>query len=248
MDSSKTEIRDRAEDSQGREKPRLKKRKKSPLKRLVCWLFVDLVVAALILAGLLYRPGRYRPIGSESFKPGQVSPYLTYLHSEIYNGAQLGEAFNVVVSQDGINDMIARGDWPLEHEGVLLYAPAAVLEPGTAVLMATANVRGVEFVVTIELEAKIDERGLLNLQVAKLKIGAMNITPVAKMIAKKMYTEQVAAVEVDTEAWQTKVTASLLNDEAFEPVFPTGDRKIRVRVQKVTIQKGKLLLRLIPVR
>jgi len=247
MDSSKTEIQDSAEDLKASQKSRVSKPKKSRMKKLACWLLVDLAVAGLILGLLFYRPGRYRPLSPDSFRPGRISPYLTSLSSEIYNGAQLGEAFSVVVTEKGINDMLARWrKWPLEHEGVLLYSPAVVLTPGTATLMATANVKGMEFVVTVELQAKIDEGGLSHLKVGKLKIGAMNITPLARMIAKKMYAEQVGAVAVDTEAWQTKIVASLLNDESFVPVFPTGDNRIRVRVLKVTIQKGKLVLHLLP--
>lgn len=246
MDSSKTEKRETAGDS------KVSKRK-SRLKRLAVWLLIDLTVAALVFILLLYRPGRYNPLSSAGFKPGQVSPYLTLFHSAVYNGAQLGEPFEVAVSEEGINDIIARGglewNWPLEHEGVMLYAPAAVLEPGRLVLMGTANVKGVELIVTIELEAQITEKGLLSLKVAKLKVGAMNITPIARLMAKKMYAEQVAAAPVDKEAWQTKITASLLNEEPFEPVFPTLiDEKLRVRVEKVAIQKGKLSFRLIPVQ
>jgi hypothetical protein len=85
------------------------------------------------------------------------------------------------------------------------------------------------------------------LEVAKLKIGAMNITPLAKMIARKMYAEQAASVPVDKDAWQTRIAASLLNEEAFEPVFPTGDKDIRVRVEKASVQKERLVLRLIPI-
>ncbi|MHC4745308.1 MAG: hypothetical protein ACYS8Z_25620, partial [Planctomycetota bacterium] len=147
------------------------------MKRLAIWLFVDLTVVAAVIIALLYRPGRYDPLSADGFKPGQVSPYLTLFHSAVYNGAQLKDPFDVAISQEGINDIIARGDWPLENEGVLLYAPAAVLEPGMAVLMGTANVKGMEFIVTIELQPIIDENGLLNLKVGKLKVGAMNITP-----------------------------------------------------------------------
>jgi len=132
----------------------------------------------------------------------------------------------------------------MESEGVLLYAPAALFVPGTVVLMGTADVKGVEFIITIELEPKIDEQGLLNLQVAKVKVGAMNITPLAKMMAKKMYLQRINALDVDTEAVQTKIVASLLTDEPFEPVFPIDDKK--VRIEKITVAKEKLLLRLVP--
>jgi transcriptional regulator of aromatic amino acid metabolism len=132
----------------------------------------------------------------------------------------------------------------MESEGILLYAPAVLFVPGAVVLMGTADIKGVEFVVTIELEPKIDEQGLLNLRVAKVKVGAMNITPLAKMMAKKMYAQRVAAISIDKKAVQTKIAASLLNDEPFEPVFSIDDKK--VRIEKIAVAKEKLLLRLVP--
>ena len=245
MDLSKTENRETARESKAL-------KKKSRLKRLAIWLLIDLTVVALVLILLLYRPGRYDPLATGGFKAGQVSPYLTLFHSAVYNGAQLGEPFDVAVSQEGLNDIIARGgldwNWPLESEGVMLYAPAAVLEPGKAVLMATANVKGVELVVTIELDPQTDPNGLLTIRVGKMKVGAINVTPIAKIMARKSYAEQLAAAPIDQEAWQTKIVASLLKDKPFEPVFPTGERNLQVRVGKLAIHKGKLSLQLIPVR
>jgi hypothetical protein len=225
----------------------LKIRKKARFKKLVIWLLVDLAVAAIIFALLLYRPGRYKPadLGSGSYKRGQVSPYLTHDLGPVFNkGVQYREPFELLVTQKGINDIITRGNWPMESEGILLYAPAVLFVPGAVVLMGTADVKGVEFVVTIELEPKIDEQGLLNLHVGKVKVGAMNITPLVKMMAKKMYMQRINALDVDTEAVQTKIAASLLNDEPFEPVFRIDDKK--VRIEKITVAKEKLLLRLVP--
>jgi hypothetical protein len=248
MDSGKAEIGNGSGDLNSTQAGRGKLSKKSRSRKLVRWLLVDIAVAAVIVGLLVYRPGRYDPVDSGAFKPGQVSPYLTQLSSDVYNGAQLGEPFYVAVSEEGINDMIARGNWPQEHEGLLLYAPAAVLEPGKVVFMGTANVKGAEFVVTIELTPRIDESGLLNLTVAKLKVGAMNVTPVARIIARQMFSNEIAAGGVDTEAWETKVVASLLIDEAFDPVFPTGDKRISVRMEKLAVEEGKIVAQLTPVR
>jgi hypothetical protein len=226
----------------------LKISKKTRIKRLICWLFVDLLVAAAVFGLLIYKPSRYKPIDpfSQDYEPGQVSPYLTHqLSPQIYNGAQRGEPFEIIVTQEGINDIISRANWPIQGEGVLLYAPAALFVPGSVVLMGTAVVKGVEFVITIELEPKINEEGLLNLHVSKVKVGAMNITPVAKMTAKKMYAERIAGVYIDTKALQTKIAASLLNDEPFEPVFKIDEK--RIRVEKIIVGQRELKAFLVPV-
>jgi uncharacterized protein YpmS len=237
MDLSKTEMKTMKTD--------LKKSKKARRYKLIRWLLVDLAVVALVFAILLYRPGRYKPADSSNFEEGEVSPYLTNeLSPAIYNGAQRAKPYDVIITQDGLNDIIARGNWPMESEGVLLYAPAALFVPGRLVLMGTADAKGVEFVVTIELEPKIDEEGLLNLQLAKLKVGAMNITPLAKIVAKKMYMQRISDIEVDTNTLQTKIVASLLTDEPFDPVFIIDDKK--VRIEKITIENEKLSAHLVP--
>ena len=245
MDSGKTEIPGTQRD--------LKIRKKARFKKLLCWLLVDLAVAAVIITLLLYTPGRYKPadIGSGSYRRRQVSPYLTHELGPAFNkGVQYRKPFELVLTQKGINDIITRDnwpmDWPMESKGILLYAPAVLFVPDAVVLMGTADAKGVEFVVTIELEPKIDEQGLLNLQVAKVKVGAINLTPLFKMIAKKMYMQGFATIpeDVDTETVWTKIVASLLTDEPFEPVFKIEDKQ--VRIEKITVAKQKLLLRFVP--
>ena len=95
------------------------------------------------------------------------------------------------------------------------------------------------------LKPTLDGQGLLNLQVSKVKVGALNITVLARVMAKKMYSQKLAATDVDTEDWRARIAASLLNDESFEPVFEIGNRK--VRVEKITIIREKLAIRLVPV-
>jgi hypothetical protein len=221
--------------------------KKSRRKKLVLWLLIDLAVAAVVFALLVYRPGRYDPADFDSFdlERGQVSPYLTHeLSPQVYNNSQRGEPFNLVVTQSGVNEIVAGLGWPKFSEGIMLYAPSVLFVPGSIVLMITANFKGVELIITIELEPKIDQRKLLNLHVAKVKVGAMNITPLARMMGKKMYTEKLAMLPVDTEALQTKIVGSLLNEEGFEPVFSVEDNK--VRIEKITVYKEKLTARLVP--
>jgi len=219
----------------------LKTHKKRKFKKRY-WLLVDLAVAAVILALLLYKPASYDPAGAGN-RPDRVHPYLTYLSSEIYNGAQLQEPFEVVVIEKELNEAIV--SWSQESESIKLSSPVVHFEPGCIELMALADMKGVELVVTFGLEPQIDEQGLLNLQAAKVKIGAMNITPLARIIARRMYTQQIMSMPIDTEDWRAKVAGSLLNDEPFDPVFTVEDKKILLK--KITIIEGKLVLRLAPV-
>jgi hypothetical protein len=226
----------------------LKLRKKKRLKKLAYWLVIDLLVAAVIFALLLYKPSWYQPavFNGGSYERGAVSPYLTHeLLPKIHHDAQLGKPFDLVITQQGINEIVAWSGWPKESEGVIFTSPAVLFIPENIVLMGTAVVKGVDFIVTIMVEPKIDEQNLLNLNVVKVKIGAVNITPLAIMLAKKSYEQRLTNIPEDIKnEWQTKIVASLLNNESFEPVFKVED--IKVHVESITIKEKHLILRLIP--
>jgi hypothetical protein len=221
------------------------KRKVNRRKKAICWLLVDVAVAAVVLALLLYKPSDYRVIrpGGAGYEEGQVHPYVSHeLLPDFYNGAQRAKPFELVVVEDKINEAIA--GWSEQSEGVSLSAPSVVFLPGRVVLMATANIRGAKLVVSAVLEPRIDEQGLLNLGVVKLKVGAVRITLLAKMMAKRMYQHRLATVHVDMEDARTKIAASLLNSEPFEPIFRGEDKKVRLK--GIAITKGKLTLRFVP--
>ena len=173
-----------------------------------------------------------------------MSPYLLSWSSEINHKVPSKEPFDIVITQEALNDIINRADWPIESEGILIYAPTAQIDPNIVTLMCTAKFESIEFIITIELNANIDKQGLFNFNISKIKIGALNITPIAKLTAKKMYTERIAAIDdIDLSTWRAKIAASLLNDEAFEPVFDTGGQS--VKVVKIVTEKGKLTASLI---
>lgn len=225
----------------------MKIRKKSKRTKLVIWLLIDLTAVVVVFVLLTHRPGGYDPVDFDSlgYEQGQVSPYLTHVLSpQFYNNSQRGEPFDLVITQDGINEIVAGSGWPKYSGGVMLYAPAVLFVPGSVVLMGTANAKGVEVVITIELAPKIDERKLLSLHVEKVKIGAVNVTPLARMMSKKIYAEKLAGMDVDTEALQTKIVGSLLNDEPFDPVFEVENN--RVRIEEITIRKETLTVHFVP--
>ena len=117
--------------------------------------------------------------------------------------------------------------------------------------MGTAVLKSVQVVITVELNPSLGENGLLNLQVSKVKAGAVNITPVVKAIARSMYADKLAAVKVDPCDLGARIAASLFNDEPFDPVFEIkdmlGDKEKKVRVEKITLTSKKLTVRLAPV-
>lgn len=227
----------------------MEKPKKPRRKKLMIWLGVDLVVAAIVICLLLYKPAQYHPVMSPAATDpnGQrVHPYLSHeLMPTLYNNAQDREPFEMEVLDQRLNEAIAQTGWLQESGGIKLSAPAVAFTPGRVVLMGTADIEGAGFVVTVEIGPQILKDGRLNLVVEKVRIGVMNITPLAKMMGKKMYRERVEAGGVDIDDWRTKIAASLLSEEPFEPVFPVDDKQIRLTGFDIT--RGKLIARLVQV-
>ncbi|MGA1980445.1 MAG: hypothetical protein ABSG99_07805 [Sedimentisphaerales bacterium] len=216
-------------------------------KKLYLLLTVLAVVSAVVVvvfALLLHRPSFYKPLDLAHSK--EVSLYLTNeLLPELYNGAQLQEPFNLVVTQSGINDIVARFDWPKEFGGIRFSAPMVFFAPDSIVLMGMVSLEGAEFVVTVIARPNLDAKGLLNLQVVSVKIGAVDITPLAGVLAGRIYQQQFGSAGAATEDFWARTAASLVNGKPFEPVFKIEDKK--VRVEKITIEQKKLTIRLVPV-
>ncbi|MGE5294737.1 MAG: hypothetical protein ACM3VT_07900 [Solirubrobacterales bacterium] len=224
------------------------KSKKSRRKKLIVWLCIDAVVAATVIALLLYKPALYHPVAPPVVMDpnGQeVHPYITHnLVPTLYNNAQEQKPFVMEVLAQGLNEAIAQTGWRQQSGAVALSSPAIAFAPGRIVLMGTADIEGAECVVTVEIEPQILADKRLNLMVKRVSVGAMPITLLAKVMAKKMYREQVDAGLVDAQDWRTKIAASLLVDEPFEPVFPVEDKWIRL--ESFDIGQDKATLRFVP--
>ena len=72
----------------------------------------------------------------------------------------------------------------------------------------------------------------------------MNVTPLAKIMAKRMYAQKIATSSGKSKEFYAKIVASLLNDEPFEPVFEVDDRK--VRIEKIAVQQEKITAHMVP--
>ncbi|OHB67681.1 MAG: hypothetical protein A2Y77_04790 [Planctomycetes bacterium RBG_13_62_9] len=225
----------------------MQKRRKSRRKKLLIWLCVDVFVAAVVIALLLHKPSRYNPVVPADPDPNSetVHPYLhRELWSKFYNGAQRQRPFEMVVLDDALNQAIGLLKWPQESSGVRLSAPEVLFTPGHLVLMGTATIEGADFVVTVEFAPQLNEQGDLNLAVEKVKVGAMNITPLARMMAKKMYRERLETMSVNTKDIRAKIAASIFNEEPFEPVFLVEDKWVRLKSFEIT--QGRLTAQFVP--
>ncbi len=213
---------------------------------LLIWLGVDLIVAILIVALLLHRPAAYKPVlaTAEANDPDRVDSYLTHLSSGLYNGAQTQAPFDLVVIEEGINRAIGPQRWSDPAAEATFSRPQVVFRPQGLTLMGRAQLKGASCVVTVGITPRIDDQGLLRLDVASVKVGALGLTTLARMMGNRMYTQRLAEGPIDTEDIRSQIAAALLNGQAFEPVLMVRNR--RVRLKSVELQEGQVVLRFVP--
>ncbi len=225
----------------------LKKKKKRPYGKLAAWLIADLTIALVLIGLLLHKPAGYEPVklNTGGDAPEHIHRYLTHLGSELYNGAQATKSFGLEVIEAGINQAIAQSNWPKQSEGIAFSLPKATFSQDGITLMGTANIEGVDLVVTIAGRPSLMDDGRLRLQLRKVKIGAMSVTPMARIIARKMYRDQLNYMTVDSDDLRTKIAAALIDDQPFDPVFNIEGRMIRLT--DLSLAQGKLILRFMPI-
>ena len=193
---------------------------------------------------LFYRPAYYKP--NPVADNNQLSPYLTHqLLPQLYNGVQRQEPFDLVVTQEGINDIAARLPMPKDSRGVGFACPTVIFVPDSIVFVTSAVVDGAKLIVTIELAPVLDNEGLLSVKMAKVKIGAMSITPVARILGRKMYTDRFGSDNIDPNDIKALLAASFFKNKPFDPVLTIDGKK--VRIDKINIAAGSITLHFLPV-
>ncbi len=251
MTSGKKENKEQAANLKDLGPRERKKRKARKRLRRLCWLLAALAAAIIFLFLLSHKPSRYNP--PEFTHDTLVSPYLTNVLAPAFNNAvQLSEPFDLPVDQNGINEAIVwyyKCKWSKQFGEIIPSAPQAFFGPNTITLMGTVAAAGREFVVTVAAEPTLSQTGLLNLNVTKVKVGTVNITPIARIIAGTIYQKRLQTKPLNKDDVRVKIWASLLDNEPFDPVFKVKDafqEYRKVRLKKATVRQRELVLRLVP--
>ena len=207
------------------------------------WLAIPFVLGLLAIALLMHRPKNYAPLRIAD--QNQISVYLTHqLMPTIYNNSQLDAPFEVVITEEGLNDIIARWRQPMNFNNITFTEPQAILTQNQIILMATARTRFANPVLTIRITPAIDYFGQLNIRVDGVSLGAAGVATLAKSMGNKAFTDWLAFTGTEPNDIVAQVCRSLLNDEPFEPVFKVGDKSLRIC--KIKLEKKKITALLLP--
>ena len=189
---------------------------------------------------LLYRPSYYVP--SAVVDDNKVSPYLSHiLLPEVYNGLEAGEAFEIVLTEEGVNDIIVRLGWPKVKGSLSFSVPQVFFKADKIIIASPVKFKGVELMATALIKPGIDQDGLLGLPIKKIKLGAVWFTIAGKSIAKRALNRQIDGMNPGWGDFGRLVVGALFDNEDFEPVFDIEANK-KIRVQRIIVEQGKLTI------
>jgi hypothetical protein len=201
---------------------------------------VFIVLCILWFVGIFLTPKNYRivrPINSEL-----VSPYLTnYILPQLYNKSQYGQPFDFEISQDGINDIIARH---ADSNGLAeagLSDLSVTFKPGRILLTGRTNYHGFDFIVTMVLKPKIDRNGQFTLGGSKFRLGGSPMPFVAGAVEEKIINRLEQHFKESKNAGFIK---SLLNNGKVTPAFKINNSKLRI--EKIIALDKKLIIHFLP--
>jgi uncharacterized protein YpmS len=190
--------------------------------------------------GLFRTPRHYRPV--ESVADGNISQYLTnYILPELHNKSQYGQPFDLVVSETGINDIIARHVDLNSLRQAGLSNLSVVFKPGRILLTGKAVYCGFDFIVTIVLKPYIDKEGQFFLGVSKVQVGNSRVPFVAETLKRKVL-EGLDGFSNSSDV--TDFVKVLFNNGRIEPMFSINHKKLNV--EKITTQDKELIIRFLP--
>jgi uncharacterized protein YpmS len=218
------------------------KKKKTRIK-LYIWLSIPLVLIFLAFILIIHKPNQYTPLRIAD--QNQISTYLThYLMPVIYNNSQLDEPFEVVITEEGLNDIIARWRQPMNYNNITITEPQAVLTQKQIILIAAAKTRFANTVLTVRITPAIDSSGKLNIHVDSVSLGAAPITSLAKSTARKAFSDWLSFTGTESDNITAQICTSLLDDEPFDPVFMFSEKYLRIT--KIKLEKKKITIMLLP--
>jgi len=195
------------------------------------------VITVLGVLLLFYSPSSYTTAPPSD--TDCVDTYLTHeLAPALYNGWQRAEPFELLLDEDKVNRAIRSGEWPKTHESMQFSAPVVDFADDKLTVMTTAAAKLLEFVVTIEIRPAVNEAGMLNVPVESIKIGAVDVTPLAKLTARNIYHSWTNRQQnAGPDGVEIDLIESLLNNRPFEGVFESAGRKLRVKDVRVRDKK-----------
>ncbi len=205
---------------------------------------LGLLAMALIAATLLlcnYTPKAYQPTPVDN--PDQVSTYLTHeLGPDFFNNIQLDEPFDLLVRQQGLNEILSEEPWDGDFDDFSFTEPMVIFDVETIYLMGTLKYKGVSSVITIIAAPTMDDAGKINLDIQSIRMGVLPVTKLVTFLAQKAFDQSSDCFEGEEDVAQ--MLQAIIRNEPFEPVFELSGHTARIK--EFTLSQGLLVLKFQP--
>ncbi|MBN1816473.1 MAG: hypothetical protein JW828_03880 [Sedimentisphaerales bacterium] len=210
---------------------------------------ICVVVASLTVLFVLFThtPGNYRPVQASGSE--EVSTYLTHeLATGFHNGIDACEPFEIIVRQDKLNQLIVDGtslgwSWPITLHSITFHAPVIQITPTDLTLMGKVDL-GIPIIVTLVGRPRLTDKGFLELNLEKVKAGAVNITGLARNIGGSIMAAEVANLAQDQ--WLKDLSDAFIHNAPYDPVFPVPPYEVYIRLTRVESYDQRMILRFEP--
>lgn len=215
---------------------------KNPKVKSAIVLSAGLIILLLVLwfVDLFRTPPYYRPV-KPIIEDGNMSQYLTnYILPQLLNKSQYGQPFDLVISEAGIKDIIARQIDADSLRRANLSDLSVAFRKGRIWLTAKTVYYGIDFFVTLVLRPYVDKEGYFILG-TEMDTGRSRI-PFAGEAAKKEVIEGIVRFINNSKIGDFNET--LLNNHKIEPVFSLNHR--RHRIDKITVGDEELIIHFVP--
>jgi len=220
----------------------MKKKIFSYLKKTAPFTLVSVAVVVFLCALIFHTP---KPLQNwPRQRSNQISRNLTHiLATNLFANLQKNEPFQLRLSEDNINEMLSHAGYPEKQNDTVIHQPRVILLERTLVCMVNMDYKGLKFSVTAEIVPFLNKDGLLEIDISKVRIGALPVT----FLAKKVYSDRYAnhSANPAKQNWQKKLEKALFTDTPVEPVLEIYQR--RIRITSVRITDGNIKVEFAPV-
>lgn len=202
-------------------------------------------VAVGVLTGICilfwYTPRAYQPVQVKQ------TLYLTHeLGPAFHNQVQLEKPFELIVSQTGLNEIIAQ-EFESEAFGEFSFSdPHIIFSDQSIVLMGTLAYKGISSVLSITAFPAMDATGKIDLNIQSVRLGMVPVTTLITSLAQKAFDDNRDCFEDDPQA--EKMVQAIIRKEPFDPTFPFSTEycEYQVRISEFSVEQGYLKLTLLP--
>lgn len=198
------------------------------------------VLFLLWCIGLFKTPKYYRTVQLPT--DGQPSMYLTnHILPELHNKSQYGRPFEVVFSEQGINDILARHIDADSLQKAGISDLSVSFEEDRILFVSKTTSGGFTFYPTIVLEPRTDKNGRFSLEVSKVQMGNSRVPLADKIIERKILESFDEALKGSKNPDFVK---ALFGDSMAKPVFSVNRNK--VSIEGITVRKNEVTAHFVP--